>query len=135
MEKEIKSKEQIALEKAKPAMHTENQSEIVALKRENKALKDVLVNMLMQKELMEIKNIDNSVNSLEDMDLNTYFALRNQNIPINVVLAAINQNKKTPPTTGDIKQTDNIEKSNRYKEMPRNQFLKEIEKAMRGELM
>ncbi len=135
MEKEIKGKEKIALEKAKPEAVTENQSELMILKRENKALKDVLVNMLMQKELMEIKNVDNSINSLEDMDLNTYFALRNQNIPINVVLSAINQNKKTPPTTGDIKQTDNIEKGNKYKEMPRNQFLKEIEKAMRGELM
>ncbi len=105
------------------------------LENENKKLKDVLVNMLMQKELLEIKNIDNTVNSLEDMDLKSYFALRNQSVPINVAVMALRGNKNTQPSIGDIKGSTNFEKQNRYKDMPKEEFLKEIEKAMRGELM
>ncbi len=112
-----------------------SENEIFTLRKENKLLKDVLVNMLMQRELESIKSIDSSITSLQDMDLSTYFALRNQNIPVNIVLTALNQNKKSQPTTGDITQVANFEKGNKYKEMPRNEFLKEIEKAMRGELM
>ncbi len=111
------------------------QEEFSNLKKENSALKDVLVNMLMQKELNEIKSIDSNITALEDMDLNTYFALRNQNIPIDIVLSALNKNKKSQPIIGDITQPSGFEKSNRYKEMPRGEFLKEVEKALRGELM
>ncbi len=109
--------------------------DVMLLVNENEVLKNILVDMLMQQELIELKKEDKTISSFDDIDLTSYLKLRNENIPVKVAYSAINQMKNLQPSTGDIKQANNFEKPDRFKAMSRDEFLTEVQKALRGELM
>ena len=101
------------------------------LKEEVAIYKQLLIEFMKKDELEKIKNANPDIKSGDDIDLEVYAKLRNIDIPLEDAITISRKNRK-PPSTGDITKKSNISPKDKYASMTSDEFLKEMDRIIKG---